>query len=120
MTPWDPAPGGHLDESGRTVNFSPRLGITAGVGRQGLLSAYLGANYLRANSILRNSITFDTPGAPGGPTTTIDYEIRQKNKNQWNYMLGVNWDITKRWSILFELGVGGSRQNIITSGTYRF
>jgi len=35
-------------------------------------------------------------------------------------MPGVDRDVTKRWSLLFELGVGGSRQNVIASGTYRF
>jgi hypothetical protein len=57
---------------------------------------------------------------PDGDVTTIDYSIRQRNKDKWNYLLGFNWDINKNWSISAESGFGGSRDNMIALATFRF
>ncbi len=109
-----------LDDNVTTLNISPRIGVTGDVGKDGLISIYIGTAYLGVDSILRGSVTFDTPDSPLGPTTTVAYRLRQKNRDQWNYLLGVNWDITKRWSVLFEAGFGGSRSNVISGVTWRF
>jgi len=109
-----------LDDAVTTLNISPRIGVTGDVGKDGLISIYIGMSYLGVDSILRGSVTFDTPDSPYGPTTTVRYRLRQKNRDQWNSLLGVNWDITKRWSVLLEAGFGGSRSSVITAATWRF
>ncbi len=109
-----------IDNTVETLHISPRIGVTADVGKDGMISAFIGATHLGVDAVITGSVTFDTPGAPDGETTTIDYRIRERNRDPWNYLLGVNWDITKRWSVVIEAGFGGSRENLITGFTYRF
>lgn len=64
---------------------------------------------------------FDTPGVSGlADMTTIDFKLRQRNKDQWNYLVGANWDVSGSWSVMVEAGVGGSRENFIAGLTYRW
>jgi hypothetical protein len=112
-----------IDTTVEALNISPRVGISGKIGNWGVLSTYIGANYLDAEVDLAGSVTFDTSdsGAPGvGDTTTVDYEISEKNKDKWNYLLGFNWDITRNFSAQAEAGFGGSRTNFISSFTYRY
>jgi hypothetical protein len=112
-----------IDTTVEALNISPRVGISGKIGNWGVLSTYIGANYLDAEVDLAGSVTFDTSdsGAPGvGDTTTVDYEISEKNKDKGNYLLGFNWDITRNFSAQAEAGFGGSRTNFISSFTYRY
>ena len=59
----------------------------------------------------------DVPGVD----LSIDYEIKQKNVDRWNALVGMNWDFTRRWSWSMEYnGFTGSREAFITSVNYRF
>lgn len=37
--------------------------------------------------------------------------------NAQNVGVGANWDVSKRWSVMVESGVGGSRENLIAGLT---
>ena len=49
----------------------------------------------------------------------ITYTIDQNLKNPWNFLLGAELEINKRWQIQVELGVIG-RQQFLTALQYRF
>jgi len=52
---------------------------------------------------------------------TIDYRIDQQNKDQWNAIVGANWDLSSRWSLQAEYnGFVGSRDLWMGSITWRF
>jgi hypothetical protein len=55
-----------------------------------------------------------------GDQTEVSFIIRQRNKDQWNYLIGFNWELNRRWSIMAEAGFGGSRENVIFGANYRF
>ena len=68
---------------------------------------------------LAGSVTFDTSDSevPGlDATVTVDYQIHQRNKDKWNYLVGFNWDVRKFFSLHAEAGFGGSRQNFVSGG----
>lgn len=109
-----------IDTTVTALNISPRIGVTGEVGNNGMIAAFIGATYLDAEVDLSGQVSFDTPGGPSGDVTTIDYTIRQRNKDKWNYLLGFNWDINKSWSLTAEAGFGGSRSNFIGGATFRF
>lgn len=112
-----------LNETVTALNISPRIGFLRAVGEQGSLAPYIGATWLKADVDISGSVTFDTSGGdvPGvGPSLTIDYTIRQRNKDRWNYLVGFNWELNKAWSLQAEVGFGGSRSNAIASATYRW
>lgn len=110
-----------VDTTIEALNISPRIGVTGDVGEMGVIAAFIGATYLDAQIDLTGSFSFDTSGVPGlGDETTLDFKLNQRNKDKWNYVVGANWDVSKRWSVMVEAGVGGSRENLITGFTYRW
>jgi hypothetical protein len=110
-----------IDSTIDAFNASPRIGVTGDVGDMGVIAVFIGATYLDASVGLTGSLSFDTSGVPGlDDTSTIDFKITETNKDKWNYVVGANWDVSKRWSVLVEAGVGGSRENLIVGATYRW
>ena len=69
---------------------------------------------------MTGEIPIETPGGPDGDVTTLSFLISQRNKDRWNYLMGFNWDMNKRWSVMAEGGFGGSRESFIGGVTYRF
>jgi len=53
------------------------------------------------------------------PDIEIDFEVRIKNKDPWNFIFGGQWEITKQWQIVAEGGVG-DRKQVITGIFFRF
>ena len=82
-----------------------------------MLSLFVGGNYLVAEMDLTGSIDLPEPIAG---VETIDFKISQKNKDKWNYLFGANYDIGKLWSVMAEVGFGGSRDNVIAGINYRW
>lgn len=112
-----------LNETVTALNVSPRFGILHETSRYGTIAAYVGATYLRADVDISGTVVFDTSDSniPGvDRQTVIDYTIRQRNKDRWNALAGLNWEVSKSWSFQAELGFGGSRSNLIASATYRW
>jgi hypothetical protein len=112
-----------VDTTVSAIYFSPRVGLTGDMGGLGSVQAYVGAGFLLTDIRLAGTMTFDTSGSgiPNMPNQTrVDFKLRQKNKDRWNFLVGMNWDL-KRWlSVQAEAGFGGSRSNVIISSTYRF
>jgi hypothetical protein len=110
-----------VDTTIEALNISPRIGVTGDVGEMGVIAVFIGATYLDAEVDLTGSATFDTSGVPGlQPSTELDFKISQRNKDEWNWVVGANWDVSKHWSAMVEAGVGGSRENLIAGFTYRW
>jgi cysteine rich repeat protein len=109
-----------IDNTVTALNITPRIGMTGDMGDRGSVAVFMGATYLRTEVDIAGTIDLDTPGGPDGDVTTLAYRISQRNKDRWNYLLGFNWDLNKRWSVMAEAGFGGSRENFIGGVTYRF
>lgn len=100
---------------GLNVTITPRFGKVFNLGRNGNLALFAGGNYL--DSDLTIDGLFETPDG----SLQFDYIIDQKNQDEWNLLLGFNWDINKRlsWSAEYD-GFIGSRDAFITSINWRF
>ena len=110
-----------LADDVKSLQISPRIGITSDVGKWGTMATFIGITYLDASLDVAGKITFDTSTIPGeSDTTELDFLIHQENADKINYLIGFNWDVTKSWSFHSEVGVGGSRESFIASTTYRF
>jgi len=109
-----------IDNTVTALNTTPRIGMTGDMGNRGTVAVFIGATHLKAEVDVPGTIAFDTPGGPSGDVTTLAYRINQRNKDRWNYLLGFNWDLSKKWSVTTEAGFGGSRENFIAGATYRF
>jgi len=110
------------DSEIKTLNVSPRVGITTDLGQWGALALYTGATYLKADLELTGRVTIPLGSDIGflGKALEVDYAIDQRNKDKWNFLVGGNWDIAKSFGLQAEVGFGESRNNVISSVTYRF
>jgi hypothetical protein len=109
-----------IDTTVTALNITPRIGMTGDMGNRGTVAVFMGATYLEAEVDIAGSIAFDTPGGPSGEVTTLAFQITQRNKDRWNYLIGFNWDLSKHWGFMTEAGFGGSRENFIAGVTFRF
>ena len=102
-------------EGGSVITASPRAGYLIKMGNYGNLGLFAGASYLNSDLTAQGSLAIpDTD-------TTIDYTIDQSNTDKWAGILGANWDITRRWSVMVEYnGFFGSRESLFASVGWRF
>jgi hypothetical protein len=108
-----------IDSRVEALNISPRIGVTSGATEWGVISTFVGGTYLSADVDVTGSVSVSGL-APGSEPTELNFKVNQRNKDEWNYLVGFNWDIDKNWSVHAEGGFGGSRENFIASATYRF
>jgi hypothetical protein len=103
----------------KTWNIAPRVGWNQHLDG-GMVTWYTGGTYMISKVSITGSFVFPTAGTAIGQDTTLDYSIRVEPKDAWNYLAGAHWMISKSWSILGEVGFGGSRDDLIIAGFYRF
>jgi hypothetical protein len=102
-------------EGGSIISASPRAGYLLKMGNYGNLGLFVGASYLDSDLTAHGSLA--VPEMDG----TIDYTVDQSNSDKWNGVVGANWDITRRWSLMVEYnGFFGSRESIFASVGWRF
>lgn len=97
---------------GFAYTVTPRFGRVFNMGRRGSLALFAGGNYLYADLTVKGSVGFEG--------LSIDYTVEQENKDPWNAVLGLNWDINKHLSWAMEYnGFVGSRDAYIASLVWR-
>ena len=102
-------------EGGAIVSASPRAGHLFKMGNFGNLGLFVGASYLDSDLTATGSL------AVPETDVTIDYTVEQSNTDKWNGIVGANWDITRRWSVMVEYnGFFGSRESIFAAVGWRF
>ncbi|MDO6764291.1 hypothetical protein [Agarivorans sp. 1_MG-2023] len=79
------------------------------------LALYGGVSYL--DSELRIEGNQPVPGTD----LSIDYKIRQENKDKWQGLVGGNFNVNAYWSVMVEyVGFGGDRRQFIAGLNRRF
>ena len=102
-------------EGGAIISASPRAGYLLKMGSYGNLGLFVGASYLDSDLTANGSL------AVPETDVTIDYIVDQSNTDKWNGIVGANWDITRRWSVMVEYnGFFGSRDSIFAAVGWRF
>jgi len=107
------------DTNAKTWNIAPRVGWNQHL-EGGMVTWYAGGTYMISKMSITGSFTFPTSGTAIGQDTSMQYAIEVEPSDAWNYLAGAHWMISKSWSVLAELGFGGSRQDVILAGFYRF
>jgi lipid-binding SYLF domain-containing protein len=100
---------------GFVTTVSPRAGAIMGLGRWGNLAVYGGGQYINSKLDVDGTFYFGDTGL------SVDYKIKQENKDPWTLLIGGNWDIDKHWSVSLEYsGFVGSREGVIAAASLRF
>lgn len=107
------------DTNAKTWNIAPRVGWNQHL-EGGMVTWYAGGTYMISKMSITGSFTFPTAGTAIGRDTSMRYAIEVEPSDAWNYLAGAHWMVSKRWSLLGELGFGGSRQDLILAVFYRF
>ncbi len=103
---------------GLSYTITPRVGRLIELPRLGTLALFVGGNYLRSDLTIDGD--FRVP-LPDGDEFVLEYTVDQRNADEWNLVVGANWDITRRLGVVIEYnGFTGSREAWIGSLTYRF
>ncbi len=102
-----------------TLTISPRLGILVESSAiKGSGAIWIGAMYMDYKETITDSINLRQID-PALPALTLDYEVKIKNEDPWNFIFGGQWEITKRWQVMAEGGVG-ERKQLILGAFFRF
>ena len=108
-----------VDGDIKTLTISPRLGVLVDPDViSGNLAFWIGAMYMDYKQTVTDTVNLREID-PGLPSVHLDFEIDIKNEAPWNFLMGGQWEITKRWQMMVEGGVGNRRQ-IIFGTVYRF
>ena len=51
---------------------------------------------------------------------SLEISTKVRPKEAWNLLIGGNWEITKRWSLMAEVGGVFDRFHVIGGATFRF
>jgi hypothetical protein len=102
-----------------TLTISPRLGVLIDPAAvKGSFAFWVGAMYMDYKQTVADSVNLKELD-PKAPAVVLDFEIDIENEEPWNFLIGGQWEITKRWQMLVEGGVG-NRQQIIFGTMFRF
>jgi hypothetical protein len=108
-----------VDGDIKTLTISPRLGVLVDPAIiKGSFAFWIGAMYMDYKQTVTDSVNLNQLD-PSLPSVELEFEIDIKNEEHWNFLMGGQWEITKRWQITAEGGVGNRRQIVIGS-SFRF
>ncbi len=107
----------------QTVTFAPRLGmlISSG-GKLGTGALWIGGMSLIATSKIHDKIDLSQRPALArlAGRDSLDFSIHVEPKDQWNLLIGGNWEFNKRWSVTAEVGGVLDRFHVISAVMWRF
>jgi hypothetical protein len=115
--------GGQIsDKPIRSLTFTPRFGTLFSSGRLGTGALWVGGMYLLATSELHDSVDLSKRPVLAGlvGSDTLNYSVRVEPKENWNLLIGGNWQLNKRWSFTAEVGGVMDRFHAIGAVMWRF
>jgi hypothetical protein len=110
------------DEPIHTLTFTPRLGMLMSSGRFGTGALWVGGMYLVATSEIHDHLDLSQNPRLANliGKDSLNYSVRVEPKENWNLLIGGNWEISKRWSITAEVGGVLDRFHTIGAVMWRF
>jgi len=108
-----------VDGDIKTLTISPRLGVLVDPAAiKGAFAFWIGAMYMDYKQTVTDSANLKELD-PTLPAVDLEFEIDIENEEPWNFLMGGQWEISRRWQMMVEGGVG-NRQQIIFGTLMRF
>ena len=94
------------DEPIESFTLSPRFGMLMSSGQLGTGSLWVGGMCLVATSEIHDKIDLKSHPRLANliGQDVLQFSVRVKPKDQWNLLVGGNWEINKRWPLTAEVG----------------
>jgi len=115
--------GGQIgDKPIRSLTVAPRFGTIFSSGRMGTGAIWVGGMYLLATSEVHGTVDLSQNRllAELVGKDSLAYSVRIEPKDNWNLLIGGNWQIDKRWSLTAEVGGILDRFHVIGAVMWRF
>jgi opacity protein-like surface antigen len=110
------------DTTVTSFSVAPRVGWRFPVEGAGNLGVYVGASWAQTDVEIRGETTFVT-GSQGQrdipQQITFEYSLSQKSKDDWSGLAGLNWDISRNWTLQGEYSLG-AREGLLMTAVWRF
>ena len=108
-----------VDGEIKVLTVSPRVGVLVDPAAiKGSLALWVGAMYMDYKQTVTDEINLNELDSRL-PSVEIDFEIDVKNEERWNFLFGGQWEITQRWQVMAEGGLG-NRRHVILGAFFRF
>ena len=110
------------DKPIESFTFAPRFGILMSSGRFGTGAVWVGGMCLIATSEIQDRIDLSQRPflAHLIGKDSLDFSVHVEPKDQWNLLIGGNWEISKRWALTAEVGGILDRFHVISAVMWRF
>jgi hypothetical protein len=110
------------DEPIQSITIAPRFGILMSSGKLGIGSLWIGGMCLKATSEIHDKIDLSEHRLLARliGEDSLDFSVHVEPKDQWNLLMGGNWEFNKRWSATAEVGGVLDRFHVITALMFRF
>lgn len=109
------------DDDVKSTSIIPRVGYNIKTARSGKFGVYAGANYLNMVANLTGTYSLPLATDPNvGQDVDVRYKLSQHPIDKWNALVGVNWELSDMWSVIFEVGFADDKENQTLNFNYRF
>jgi len=102
-----------------TITVAPRLGLIMDPPDiKGSIAVWIGAMYMHYKQTVTDDINLQEFN-PLLPPVQLAFKLDVENRYPWSFLLGGQWEVTKRLQFTVEGGVG-DRGQLVTGISYRF
>jgi len=102
-----------------TFTVAPRLGLLIDPPDiKGSFALWIGAMYMYYKQTVTDDINLQELD-PRLPPVELAFKLDIENEDPWSFLIGGQWEITKRLQVMAEGGVGNRRQ-VVTGISFRF
>jgi outer membrane receptor protein involved in Fe transport len=110
------------DKPIQSFTLAPRFGTLISSGRLGTGALWVGGMYLRASSEIRGKVDLSQHPLLANLVgrDSLNYSVRVEPKDNWNVLIGGNWEFNKHWSLTAEVGGILDRFHAIGAVMWRF
>ena len=110
------------DKPIESFTFAPRFGILISSGWFGTGAVWVGGMCLIATSEIQDRIDLSQRQVLAHliGKDSLAFSVHVEPKDQWNLLIGGNWEISKRWSLTAEVGGIRDRFHVISAVMWRF
>ncbi|WHO40286.1 outer membrane beta-barrel protein [Sphingobium sp. AP49] len=102
----------------RTTDMALRAGPRFALGRETILSPYVGANYFDMHATVAGTVQ-SGPVFDDGDSINLRYSVDLKSSHPWAGIAGFNLELSRHWGLQAEYNRGAQSDRVVLSATFR-
>lgn len=102
----------------RTTDMALRAGPRFALGRETILSPYVGANYFDMHATVSGTVQ-SGPVFDDGDSINLRYSVDLKSSHPWAGIAGFNLELSRHWGMQGEYNRGAQSDRFVLTATFR-